>query len=438
MKKALVLAGGGTKGVYQAGVIRALIDLGKNDWNMVFGTSVGALNALMLVQKDYAGFFDIYTHLKADDIIGSYIPFDISLNKIVSERESLLNTAVSYFKDRGVDISPFEKQVEEKFDPEKFFASDIDFGCIAATHPKHEPVYVTKEMMRERGKDWLIASASAFPAFPVKVIDGQEYVDGGYFDNLPVDFALRQGAEEVIAIDLRHEATHPGYRDRPRIDYISPTQDLPRFLEFDRSLLEHSFRIGYLDACKFYGVYEGYVYTFEKAELPAFFHKWYLQMLMLETRIKLASNIGERFRSRQHIRNRLLEYMDKTHLEYRDYFYGMMDHLMRICGMDDTWLYTYEEARNRILAEFAGAVDKNYDNMPAMQGIRDLAEYAKTLNTKGIIEKMIHANFFPEHRILTENMALTVYPFEQALADFVTCMMKELPEESADGKSSEI
>ena len=111
MKKALVLAGGGTKGVYQAGVIRALIDLGKNDWNMVFGTSVGALNALMLVQKDYAGFFDIYTHLKADDIIGSYIPFDISLNKIVSERESLLNTAVSYFKDRGVDISPFEKQV---------------------------------------------------------------------------------------------------------------------------------------------------------------------------------------------------------------------------------------------------------------------------------------------------------------------------------------
>ena len=53
MKKALVLAGGGTRGIYQMGAIEAMQDLGEDDWNMVFGVSVGALNAAMVVQHDY-------------------------------------------------------------------------------------------------------------------------------------------------------------------------------------------------------------------------------------------------------------------------------------------------------------------------------------------------------------------------------------------------
>ena len=52
LKQALVLAGGGSKGAYQAGCIKALIELGYN-FNIVTGTSVGALNGLLVVQKDY-------------------------------------------------------------------------------------------------------------------------------------------------------------------------------------------------------------------------------------------------------------------------------------------------------------------------------------------------------------------------------------------------
>lgn len=49
----LVLAGGGFKGAYQIGVWRALYKLGIRKFHSVAGTSVGALNALLIAKDDY-------------------------------------------------------------------------------------------------------------------------------------------------------------------------------------------------------------------------------------------------------------------------------------------------------------------------------------------------------------------------------------------------
>ena len=69
MKKALVLAGGGTRGIYQVGAIEALKEIGEDDWSIITGTSVGALNAAMLVQGDFDRMVDMYEHLQADQIV---------------------------------------------------------------------------------------------------------------------------------------------------------------------------------------------------------------------------------------------------------------------------------------------------------------------------------------------------------------------------------
>lgn len=52
MKRAIVLSGGGSKGAYQIGVWRALRKLNIS-YDIVTGTSVGALNAALFVQQDY-------------------------------------------------------------------------------------------------------------------------------------------------------------------------------------------------------------------------------------------------------------------------------------------------------------------------------------------------------------------------------------------------
>ena len=47
-----------------------------------------------------------------------------------------------------------------------------------------------------------MASASCFPAMKMRCIGDKRYIDGGYYDNMPVDLAIEMGAREIIAVDL--------------------------------------------------------------------------------------------------------------------------------------------------------------------------------------------------------------------------------------------
>jgi NTE family protein len=39
-------------GAYQAGAIHACVEMGRDDWDLVTGISVGALNAVLLIQDE--------------------------------------------------------------------------------------------------------------------------------------------------------------------------------------------------------------------------------------------------------------------------------------------------------------------------------------------------------------------------------------------------
>ena len=66
-RRAVVLAGGGSRGAYQVGVWQAMKELGM-DYQIVTGTSVGALNGAMLVQGDYEQARRMWLRLTAKDI----------------------------------------------------------------------------------------------------------------------------------------------------------------------------------------------------------------------------------------------------------------------------------------------------------------------------------------------------------------------------------
>ena len=53
-----------------------------------------------------------------------------------------------------------------------------------------------------RVKDYLLASAACFPALRAKQIDGVQFLDGGYRDNMPTALAQKMGAEELVCVDL--------------------------------------------------------------------------------------------------------------------------------------------------------------------------------------------------------------------------------------------
>lgn len=425
MKKALVLAGGGTRGIYQAGAIQALRELGEDNWTMVLGVSVGALNAAMIVQKDYEEMNDMYDHLAAEQIVNGFVPNDLSLTNIFRSRDEFVPALQYYVQNGGIDIHPFYDMVDKYYRPERFFASDIDFGCVTALKKDHSGVFVNKEMMKENGRDWLIASASAYPAFPVKVIDGVEYVDGGYFDNFPMDYALQKGADEIIGIEMGPAPSHDLYVDKDNIHYIHPHVELPNFLVFDHEMMQKEKKLGYNDTMKVYGKYVGERYTFYPFTLPSYLYEYYRDLLLLETKIYYASGINERFGREHVITDHLKEQLHTDHLTTMQYLYGLLDALMECADLDDTVVWNIEDAKNAILACFAEAADENYVWRPTINP-SELAEYTKNLDRKGIITKIIHGNLYSDHQFFSENTLMTLYPYETALAEFVTSLMRHL------------
>ena len=67
--KALVLSGGGSKGSYQVGVWKALRELNYK-FDIITGTSVGALNGAMMVQNDYHKAINIWKKINLKVLFG--------------------------------------------------------------------------------------------------------------------------------------------------------------------------------------------------------------------------------------------------------------------------------------------------------------------------------------------------------------------------------
>ena len=139
----------------------------------------------------------------------------------------------------------------------------MGFGLVAMKFPTLAMATRTLETIPEgRLVDWVLASSACFPIFPTREIDGERYVDGGYCDNLPIDMALRAGAEEVLAVELHPAPTHPEYVKMPFLTTVLPRRELGAFLDFDEALVRRNRARGYCDAMKQLGRFDGLFYTF--------------------------------------------------------------------------------------------------------------------------------------------------------------------------------
>ena len=110
-------------------------------------------------------------------------------------------------------------------DEARFFASPVDFGLMTARFPSLQPVEVRKrDIAPGYLPQWILASSACFPMFPMCEIDGQNYLDGAYSDNLPISTAFRLGADRVIAIGLKPETPEKKYANHPLVTYIAPAE----------------------------------------------------------------------------------------------------------------------------------------------------------------------------------------------------------------------
>ena len=232
-KKAVVLGGGGSRGSYQVGVWKALLELGF-DYEIVTGTSVGALNGALMVQKDYELAARMWQKLRTRDVM------DIAVTDKVENRKDFTGKIGAFItemvKKGGADPRPLEQMLRAYIDEEKLRNSEVEFGFVTVEYPRLEPKVLTKETVPDGEMvDYLMASAACFPAMKARVIDGKTYIDGGYSDNVPVKMAVEMGADDIVAVDLEaigvvRKMDFP----KARLRYLKSRWDLGIFLRCDR------------------------------------------------------------------------------------------------------------------------------------------------------------------------------------------------------------
>lgn len=271
------MSGGGGKGAYQFGVWKALRKLNIK-FDIVTGTSIGALNGALIVQDDYWPLWYLWEKANFDTIFGYKMKNDIDTP--LGKKETLQMYKNGILKDKGMSTERFEKLAHKFINEKKIRNSDIDYGIVTFNLSDFKAHSLPKNKI-PKGKlvDYAVASATCFPAFQIKEIDGKKYIDGGYYDNMPINLAIDMGADEIIAVDLRAVGLMQKIKDKNiKVTTITPHNNLGSFLVFDKKVSHRNIRYGYNDTMKKFGYLEGKTYTFRRGSLQANYNYYIKKM----------------------------------------------------------------------------------------------------------------------------------------------------------------
>ncbi len=393
MKRALVLAGGGSKGAYEVGYIKALNEM-NIDYQIVTGTSIGALNGCLLAQQDYDALQTLWNTLDINHVFAGEFDSDFSFDfdTMLNQSNLMLSFFKTYLKEKGADITPLKELLKSLLKEDKLLSSPIDFGLCTVLYPSLKPLFITKkEMEKDHILDYLIASASCFPVFPIHTFNEQSYIDGGYYDNLPIDLAFDMGADEVLVVDMKSDITHKHYVNRPHIKYTAPYVDLGSFLDFSKDSLERNKRIGYQTAMKAFDKLDGIKYTFEKFDTPLY-QEFYKEVLYLER--TLSSSKGE---SKSSLYNKYLEANKFQPLNEKEYLYITLDWIAEILNRDASYVYKFDIFVKDILKDFESYTAKEYQAL-TLSSTEELMKTFSDMSIKGIVGRLLHEMIYPQER----------------------------------------
>lgn len=185
VKTAFVLAGGGSLGAVQVGMLKALVERGVLP-DFVVGASVGAINAAYFAgapdRKGVADLGRIWRRLRRRDVF-PVAPL-AGLFGLFSKRDHLVDP-------RGL------RNLLERHLPYAFL-EEAQLPChVVATE-----VLEGSEVRLTSGPvvDALLASAAIPAVFPPVRLGGRYLVDGGVASNTPVSAAVEAGARRVIIL----------------------------------------------------------------------------------------------------------------------------------------------------------------------------------------------------------------------------------------------
>ncbi len=199
---ALALGGGGARGAFQIGALRALHEAGVRP-DLLVGSSIGAVNAAAVAlwgfnETGFARLELAYQQAAESDLL------DLSLSRLAIQA---LTGRLSF--DSGRRAADF--LIATGITPDLTFGqltgprlglvgADLETGCTVLYG--NDP----DESILEA----VLASMAIPPWFAPIEAEGHFIMDGGALSNLPIEPALSLGATRIIALDLEDPNAFPG------------------------------------------------------------------------------------------------------------------------------------------------------------------------------------------------------------------------------------
>ena len=209
---ALVLEGGGTRGVFTAGVLDYLMKK-EVKFPYVIGVSAGACNAIDYVSKQIG-------RTKDCTIIQD------RKNRYIGTKDAL-KKGYLFDMDRLFDEYPNRLF---PFDFDTYFASDIQCEVVVTNCLTGEAMYLSEKQDKERLLTICRASSSIPLISPVVDVDGIPCVDGGVADSVPLIHSMKLGHQKNVVVLTRNKGYRKKAPGKSRLLYTAALRKYPNLL----------------------------------------------------------------------------------------------------------------------------------------------------------------------------------------------------------------
>ncbi|MGL5348653.1 MAG: patatin-like phospholipase family protein [Peptostreptococcaceae bacterium] len=240
MKIGLCLAGGGAKGSYQAGVIKALYDKGINKFDAISGTSIGAINGYYIFTENVENLENMWTNIEIkpenaikivdNTVDNSYILDGLKL--LNNNRNGKIDFYVNYIevensklKEKVVNVSNLS--YEEGLD-------SIKYSSLLPFNPNG------KLGLQDQFKKDLIEG----------LYNGYK-LDGGLVNNNLIEPLIKRGVDKIILISTKYDYELPEEIKKSHIGkniiVITPKTEFAKndTLRFEKEFCKKIYNEGY-------------------------------------------------------------------------------------------------------------------------------------------------------------------------------------------------
>ncbi len=239
----LVLAGGGGKGAYQFGVLKALKEKGYlKDVTAIAGSSIGAVNAMLYAMDDMELMDKAWADMDMDVI------FDVDLELLLNNRAFFSRDEMIKMMGKFIDFNKLKNNVP--------FDIYVTICKLDSTSKKLSTEYRKLSDHDVPTIQQILLASTALPlVYEAVEIEGNYYRDGGICDNEPVKPLYDAGIRDFIVIGQKkgkvfNESKWPG----ATFTTIYPSYDLGDLvtgtLNFTDKSKELRERLGYKDGLR--------------------------------------------------------------------------------------------------------------------------------------------------------------------------------------------